>query len=222
MNTNIVKTINKTKQVRNPRVSHICKQCDSVYKIPFWLNKQGRGVHFCGLSCYHKSLVGKPSSKRGSKWSLSQREKCSGKNASNWRGGVTRFQNQLRRTALYAEWRDTILKRDNYTCQRCNVRGGTLNVDHYPKPYAVILHENNIKNYKHAEWCSDLWDTTNGRTLCISCHKKTDTYAKRFDLLTPTAVAPAAPTLSTEHLIVTLKRIGSTTFASATGNYALY
>jgi len=34
--------------------------------------------------------------------------------------------------------------------------------------------------------------------------------------------APAAPTLSTEHLIVTLKRIGSTTFASATGNYALY
>lgn len=37
-----------------------------------------------------------------------------------------------------------------------------------------------------------------------------------------TGAAPAAPTLSTEHLIVTLKRIGSTTFASATGNYALY
>ena len=33
-----------------------------------------------------------------------------------------------------------------------------------------------IENKEQARNCDALWDMENGRTLCISCHRKTDTY----------------------------------------------
>ena len=59
------------------------------------------------------------------------------------------------------EWRKAVFERDNYTCQFCKTRGGTLNADHI-KPYC---------DYPELRF-----ELTNGRTLCIDCHKKTDTY----------------------------------------------
>lgn len=56
----------------------------------------------------------------------------------------------------YVEWRKAVFERDNYTCQRCKVRGGKLNAHHilsfkkYPK-YRTYL--------------------KNGITLCVECHK---------------------------------------------------
>ena len=63
------------------------------------------------------------------------------------------------------EWRKTVLERDNYTCQDCGVRGGSLQVDHI-KSYAL---------YPDLRWL-----LTNGRALCISCHKRTFSYAKNI------------------------------------------
>lgn len=59
------------------------------------------------------------------------------------------------------EWREKIFKRDNFTCQFCGQRGGRLQADHI-KPYKEF------PELRHV--------LSNGRTLCIDCHKKTPTY----------------------------------------------
>lgn len=75
---------------------------------------------------------------------------------------------KARRSVEYRMWRESVYRRDNYTCQHCGQRGGRLNADHV-KPFAVF---------------KDLrYDINNGRTLCIDCHKKTPTWGKRYDLL---------------------------------------
>ncbi len=96
-----------------------------------------------------------------------------GKNNGNWKGGVTSLNQQLRHCIEYKNWTKEILKRDNWTCKFCKKRGGDLQADHYPKCFAEIREEYNIKSYKEAQDCKELWDINNGRTLCIKCHKKT-------------------------------------------------
>lgn len=64
------------------------------------------------------------------------------------------------------EWRKKVFDRDNYTCQMCPTpkRGVKLHADHI-KPFTF---------YPELRF-----DVNNGRTLCIPCHKKTETYAGR-------------------------------------------
>lgn len=82
-----------------------------------------------------------------------------------WRGGVTPYQKIERRKPEYIAWRKAIFERDNYTCQLCGVRGGTLHADH-------------IKSWiKYPDLRTEL---SNGRTLCLECHKKTPTYARNL------------------------------------------
>lgn len=59
--------------------------------------------------------------------------------------------------AKYAEWRDKVFLRDNYRCQWCGIRGYKLQADHY---FSFAVHPK--KRYQ----------VNNGRTLCLSCHKK--------------------------------------------------
>lgn len=86
----------------------------------------------------------------------------------------------IRSSKKYYDWRLEIFKRDKFTCQFCgDSQGGNLNVDHI-KQFALILQENNIKTLEQGFECKDLWDKSNGRTLCIPCHKNTDSYGKRL------------------------------------------
>lgn len=57
----------------------------------------------------------------------------------------------------YIEWRKTVFERDNYTCQKCKVRGGQLEGHH-------IL--------SWANYPSKRFIINNGITLCKSCHKE--------------------------------------------------
>jgi hypothetical protein len=76
----------------------------------------------------------------------------------NWKGGITPVNELLRRTPEYRAWRAEVFKRDGYTCQLCGQKGGDLNADHI-KPFST-----------HPELRHDV---DNGRTLCVSCHRKT-------------------------------------------------
>ena len=99
-----------------------------------------------------------------------------------WRGGVSSLQDKIRKSDKYSAWRLSIFVRDNFTCP-CGQVGRKLVADHI-KPFALILQENKIKTFEEALVCEDLWDTNNGRTLCYSCHFKTDTYGwKTYFLL---------------------------------------
>lgn len=63
--------------------------------------------------------------------------------------------------AFDREWRTSVFEHDHYTCQNCGQIGGRLQAHH-------------IKPFKgHPELRYEL---SNGLTLCVSCHSKTDTY----------------------------------------------
>lgn len=83
---------------------------------------------------------------------------CSHKNRNQ---GLTPKNEMARKVAAYKAWRTLVFERDNYTCQVCGIRGDYLHADHI-KPFAY---------YPELRY-----EVTNGRTLCVPCHKKTDTY----------------------------------------------
>lgn len=64
-------------------------------------------------------------------------------------------------------WRKAVFERDNYTCIWCGERGGRLNADHI-KPFAY---------FPELRYAID-----NGRTLCVDCHKTTNTYGSKVHL----------------------------------------
>ena len=87
-----------------------------------------------------------------------------GKDTSNWKGGVTPTYKLIRRGKEFIEWRASVFKRDDWTCQECKQRGGILHPDHI-KPFAYF---------------PDLrFELSNGRTLCKPCHMKTDTWGHK-------------------------------------------
>ena len=91
----------------------------------------------------------------------------------NWRGGITSLSIKIRHCFKNRQWRSDCFTRDNFTCQICGVRGGNLEVDHYPKMFSVIFQENNISSLEEALNCEEFWNLNNGRTLCQRCHNKT-------------------------------------------------
>ena len=80
----------------------------------------------------------------------------------NWKGGITPINHRIRTSKEYQIWRIAVLMRDDYTCQKCGERGGTLHADHI-KPFAL---------FPELRLAID-----NGRTLCVNCHKKTESYS---------------------------------------------
>lgn len=79
-----------------------------------------------------------------------------------WKGGITPEIRKIRNSRKYQEWRKAVFERDNYTCTICRVRGGVLNADH-------------IKGFAYNVELR--FELSNGRTLCVPCHKLTDNYA---------------------------------------------
>ena len=98
-----------------------------------------------------------------------------GDKSSFWRGGITKLAAKIRGCFKYRQWRSDVYQRDDYTCCICGVKGGKLHADHI-KTFSLILRENNIITLKQAIECEKLWNINNGQTLCVPCHKKTDTY----------------------------------------------
>ena len=101
-----------------------------------------------------------------------------GPKGSNWKGGLTPLYLQIRNCSKMEAWRKDIFVRDNFTCVLCSKRGGKLNADHI-NPFARILHGAKVTTLEEAETLPELWDLANGRTLCVPCHRKTDTFAGR-------------------------------------------
>ena len=98
--------------------------------------------------------------------------------SNNWKGGVTKLQDLIRKLDKNYNLIKEVFKRDDFTCQMCGIRSKkglgksiTLNA-HHIKPFKDILEDNNIKNIYDAYDCKELWDMNNLITLCNKCHKK--------------------------------------------------
>lgn len=83
-----------------------------------------------------------------------------------WKGGITEINQKIRTTLEYRLWREAVFKRDNYTCVWCFAKNGNGKT--------VVLNADHIKQFAHYPELRFAID--NGRTLCKSCHKKTNTY----------------------------------------------
>ena len=98
-----------------------------------------------------------------------------GEKGSNYMGGVTHERLLIRNSYRYRIWRAKIKERDNNTCVMCGITNVPLFVDHIIS-LVELLERYNIKSTKEATKCEELWDMENGRTVCLPCHKTTDTY----------------------------------------------
>lgn len=78
-----------------------------------------------------------------------------------WKWWITSENEAERKSVKYKEWRRRVFERDNYKCTICWINSKYLQADHI-KPFSLF---------------KDLrFDINNWRTLCIECHKKTETY----------------------------------------------
>lgn len=121
---------------RGGKIVNTCKICKQDF-TPLRRGMQGRKQLTCSAEC--------------------KRKLRSGEGHWNWRGGVS--PDRDRNTKEYKEWRNSIYKRDRWTCQMCGVKC---------KSKTIVAHH--IKSFK--EFRSLRYVTGNGITLCRSCHKK--------------------------------------------------
>lgn len=137
------------------------------------MSKLRKGMVFSDLT------KGRMSKAKNGKWG----GKFIGSDHPNWLPPEQRkspLYKQIRDCVKMQQWRKCIFEKDDYTCQMCWKRGGTLNADHI-KQFAVILKENDVKTLEDSFICSELWDLANGRTLCNECHRKTETFARKVN-----------------------------------------
>lgn len=93
-----------------------------------------------------------------------------------WRGGISGLIKQIRGSLQYRTWREEVFKRDNWMCVNGCTRGSkVLHADHIV-PFSVLLRRHNIITPEQSFYCVALWNLDNGRTLCVPCHKSTDTF----------------------------------------------
>lgn len=115
--------------------------------------------------------IGVPPPNKGQPMTNQQRAKLraaklgkTGPESNAWRGGTTAKNTLIRSSAEGKLWRRAVFERDAFTCQLCGQVGGQLNADHI-MPFAY---------YPELRF-----DVENGRTLCVPCHRATDTYGAK-------------------------------------------
>lgn len=122
-------------------------------------NKQKLG-YIC--SCGNKSEIALAKFNSGQRCSACKKKKISeahrGSKSHLWDHSKTAEDRiRDRKYPEYYKWRSDVFERDDYTCQCCGERGGTINAHH-------------IESYaREKELRVDL---DNGVTLCESCHKE--------------------------------------------------
>ena len=148
------------------------KKVGSKNSVPAW----NKGLKMPPLSIEQKEKLSRIAKEKGfGKWMLGKptpdalRKKRSEYNKKRVADGIHNFyidgrtpeNKRIRHSIEYRDWRVAVFKRDDYTCQECGSRGVTLHADHI-KPFAYFPELRLV--------------IENGRTLCVPCHQKTDTY----------------------------------------------
>lgn len=98
---------------------------------------------------------------------------------------LTDISNFIRSRIEYQNYRSSGFIRDNFTCQDCGQIGGKLQF-HHKVPFSSIIKFYLDKYGKdgilfHIFDSKILFDLDFGITLCLKCHKKTDTFLRKIN-----------------------------------------
>jgi hypothetical protein len=131
------------------------------------LSASHKGLHISPSTQFKKGMTpwnkGKPYKQKELHW--------------NWKGGISLTDKIIRQMFEYKVWRTKVFERDSWTCQTCEERKYVT--AHHIKSFRMILIENKIISTEQARKCDELWDVSNGVTLCEECHSLTDNYKGR-------------------------------------------
>lgn len=143
--------------MNNSKFKHVCVECGKVYKSG---KKDSKTCNVCKNKSFGKigaEFLRKYNSiPENNYWYGKNR---AGKENPNYRPWKTDEEREKGRLFFgYGEWRESVYKKDNYTCICCKDNsGGNLNAHH-------------LDGY---DWCKEKrLDVQNGVTLCKKCHKK--------------------------------------------------
>lgn len=155
---------NKFNQKRPRQPSRFCsRKCSAIARDKNTI--KGKFTH--GKSPWNKGLAGFMAGRKASKETrIKQSKSLSGANAPNWRGGISSENECQRKQARYRFWRISVFERDHYTCQHCGDRSAV--------GHRVVLNADHIKPF--SSYPDLRFELSNGRTLCVVCHRKTPTY----------------------------------------------
>lgn len=170
-------------------MEYICTNCQIEYQKPPSDNSK-----FCVKACHSEYMrkSGTFSGANNPKWAGGEVKKscleckrsfgvkpyrkdtanfCSQKCSSNFRDeGKRTIDKKIRQSWGYKKWRTAVFERDGYQCVEC----GDRNFEGRGK--TVILQADHIKPFAlHPELRLEV---SNGRTLCLPCHKATGTYGR--------------------------------------------
>lgn len=124
-------------------------------------NKRGPGNPMWGKPSSRKGKIIGPNEKSRETWAnpdlrRKMSERFRGERSPNWKGGVTKQHKAVRHGLDFKLWREAVFARDNHTCRKCLVRGGTLH------PH----HKDSFSDYPDLRFVVE-----NGVTLCKDCHR---------------------------------------------------
>lgn len=100
------------------------------------------------------------------KMSIAQQKRVLEGRHHNYKGGITPENKRIRQSMKYRVWRESVFSRDKYTCQDCGAKSG--------QGKHIELHPHHIKSFAYYPKLR-FW-VTNGKTLCVPCHEKTENY----------------------------------------------
>lgn len=164
--------INRDKKrqfVEGKTKTRVCEICGKIFvKNNKYSIKQWNRARACSRKCsgviHSKEFKPTIESKERNRLAHLGKISVSGERHPNWKGGITPLRKKLYFSNQYKEWRMAVFSRDDFTCQFCGKKGGEINADHI-KPWSLFP--------------SLRFDLNNGRTLCLDCHRKTDTWGIR-------------------------------------------
>jgi len=146
-----------------PKQNRTCKECGKEF-MAFWAEIKRGNVKYCSRQCFKDdwhSLFNGSSGAKGKHWTHTKEYKkklslsrMGDKNPNYIYGGTTKRRSKGNKSTRW--WRVAVFERDDFTCQECGKRGGSLNAHHiqywalYPKLRFIVR---------------------NGVTLCVGCHK---------------------------------------------------